>query len=539
MKHIVFIIIISFILLDSISAQQSCNWYTHLNGAVNEYVYKIRPLNNQHLLICGSVDKSGKIDTTTYFNCNLPSGFIAEFDEQKNVIFTKTFLNTTSTNDPNYFQTSAICKDVIKDNNGNYYAAVNFTGTLKLDSMQWNAEKGLLVVKLNASGQMLWHFFLEKTVLSSMCFDNSNNLVLLAYSPIQMYYTPANLFLIKLNTNNGATKKYLIGNNAFSDIKTGEMVFKDSYFYLTCSFVDSIDFSNSQKIKSPKNSTAVLKLDTNWIIQNYVIFTGKDNKNNIINDLDMDSNGNIFVIGTYNSNNLHINDTIRLTKSTIASRMFLTKLNSNFQHLWTKQEVQNPANINTYGMREGCNLTLDNQNNLYALGYYYNSIILGTDTFTNNSLLLFKYDNNGQYLLSEKIAGVSGKTYNLEYFNNHLYLSAPFTSTVTVCQNTLSSSGSFNDTYIAEMDKLTNISSSQNEFNPISIFPNPAHQFIFISNNLNEKTEYEIVDITGKIVRSGIIEHSYIPVRDLVNGAYILQLKTNKRNSHFKILIQH
>ncbi len=529
-----------FYLFEFISAQQSCNWYAHLNGPLNDYVHKIRPLNNQHLLIGGSVENTAKIDTTTYFNCNLPSGFITEFDNQKNVIFTKTFLNITAPVDPNYFQTTALCKDVMKDSNGNYYVAINFIGTLKIDSLQWNAENGLLIVKLNTNGKLLWHYFLEKAVPTSICFDSNNDLVLLAYSPIEMYYTPASLLLLKLNPNNGAVKKYLIGNNAFSDIKTGEMIFKNNNFYITCSFADSIDFSNHQKIISNKNSCTVLKLDTNWNIQKYTIFTGQDTRTNIINDFKIDANDNIFVIGTYSSLNFYINDTIRLTKPTIASRMFLTKLNSNFQHLWTKQEVQNPANSNNYGIREGYKLAVDPFNNLYALGYVYYSVILGIDTFANNSLIMIKYDNNGQYQLSEKIAGISGKYYDLEYANNHLFLSAPFSSSVSVCQTTISSSG-LNDSYVLEIDKLTDVFVAKKFEYSLDIFPNPADNYVHIhsTNFQNSFTQFSLFDITGKLIRSGNIEKSTIPLSQEKEGMYILQLKNDKQTVHQKLIIQH
>lgn len=539
-KYLSTSIICGLYFLEFFYAQQSCSWYAHLNGPLNDYVHKIRTLNNQHLLIGGSVENTAKIDTTTYFNCNLPSGFIAEFDNQKNVIFTKTFLNVTASVDPNYFQTTALCKDVMKDSNGNYYVAINFIGTLKIDSLQWNAENGLLIVKLNTNGKLLWHYFLEKAVPTSICFDSNNDFVVLAYSPIEMYYTPASLLLIKLNPNNGSVKKYLIGNNAFSDIKTGEMIFKNNNFYITCSFADSIDFSNHQKIVSNKNSCAILKLDTNWNIQKYTIFTGKDTRTNIINDFKIDANDNVFVIGTYSSLNFYINDTIRLTKPTIASRMFLTKLNSNFQHLWTKQEVQNPSNSNNFGIREGYKLAVDPFNNLYALGYVYYSVILGTDTFTNNSLIMIKYDNNGQYLLSEKIAGISGKDYDLEYANNHLFLAAPFSSSVSICQNTISSSG-LNDSYVLEMDKLTDIFISKKSEYTLDIFPNPADNYVHIhsTNFQNSFTQFSLFDITGKLIRSGNIEKSTIPLSHEKEGMYILQLKNDKQTVHHKLIIQH
>lgn len=174
------------------------------------------------------------------------------------------------------------------------------------------------------------------------------------------------------------------------------------------------------------------------------------------------------------------------------------------------------------------------------MGYVYYSVILGTDTFTNNSLIMIQYDNNGQYQLSEKIAGISGKYYDLEYANNHLFLAAPFSSSVSICQNTISSSG-LNDSYVLEMDKLTDIFILKKSESTLDIYPNPSDNYVYIRSTgfQNSFTQFSLFDRTGKLIRSGNIEKSAIPLSQEKEGMYILQLKNNQQTVYHKLIIQH
>ncbi len=65
----------------------------------------------------------------------------------------------------------------------------------------------------------------------------------------------------------------------------------------------------------------------------------------------------------------------------------------------------------------------------------------------------------------------------------------------------------------------------------ISIYPNPVSDRITIqlSNELkNSNSTYKIVDLTGRIIASGILNVSEIDVNQLLNGIYSLQINTEK-----------
>ncbi len=65
----------------------------------------------------------------------------------------------------------------------------------------------------------------------------------------------------------------------------------------------------------------------------------------------------------------------------------------------------------------------------------------------------------------------------------------------------------------------------------ISVYPNPAKDYITVSETLNEEVSLIITDLNGKIILiEDIIEGQKINISSLVSGSYILSLKSNKIN---------
>ncbi|HNR85275.1 MAG TPA: SBBP repeat-containing protein, partial [Taishania sp.] len=82
---------------------------------------------------------------------------------------------------------------------------------------------------------------------------------------------------------------------------------------------------------------------------------------------------------------------------------------------------------------EGYSITVDNQGNSYITGYFQNTAIFGSTTFTSNGyydIFIAKLDANGNYLWAKKAGGNSedvgssiavdsqGNSYVTGYFNN-------------------------------------------------------------------------------------------------------------------------
>ncbi len=75
----------------------------------------------------------------------------------------------------------------------------------------------------------------------------------------------------------------------------------------------------------------------------------------------------------------------------------------------------------------------------------------------------------------------------------------------------------------------------------ISIYPNPASDYIYVKSPDDEVVTISIIDIRGKIIQTKIIsdkKDNYIDVRSLTKGAYLIKIKTINTVNYRKILIK-
>jgi len=75
----------------------------------------------------------------------------------------------------------------------------------------------------------------------------------------------------------------------------------------------------------------------------------------------------------------------------------------------------------------------------------------------------------------------------------------------------------------------------------ILVYPNPADQFITVSNLNNEIYDYTIIDLNGKLVSKGKVfsDNQKIYTSNLLNGIYMLNLTNQKKSFSQKIIINH
>lgn len=71
----------------------------------------------------------------------------------------------------------------------------------------------------------------------------------------------------------------------------------------------------------------------------------------------------------------------------------------------------------------------------------------------------------------------------------------------------------------------------------ISLYPNPSSELITVENTKNN-TPYNIYDLNGKLVKSGVISNSTINVKSLSKGMYNLELKVGEQTVSKKVVKQ-
>jgi hypothetical protein len=91
---------------------------------------------------------------------------------------------------------------------------------------------------------------------------------------------------------------------------------------------------------------------------------------------------------------------------------------------------------------------------------------------------------------------------------------------------------------------ITSTREIENSINQISVYPNPAKDNLFISGiELNSDFEFSIIDVTGKVVKSGINSsvngNTVISVSELKNGFYFLTVNNNDVTVVKRITVTH
>lgn len=86
--------------------------------------------------------------------------------------------------------------------------------------------------------------------------------------------------------------------------------------------------------------------------------------------------------------------------------------------------------------------------------------------------------------------------------------------------------------------RTSNLSKDELSSNPLKIYPNPAKEFVIISNSLAGKISYQIFDITGKLMESRIIENQeIIDLKNYDAGIYTIRYKTENQEIFTEKLI--
>lgn len=90
------------------------------------------------------------------------------------------------------------------------------------------------------------------------------------------------------------------------------------------------------------------------------------------------------------------------------------------------------------------------------------------------------------------------------------------------------------DTYNPECE--TFLSTTENSVkNEISIYPNPASDFIYVKN-LKGLNSYKIFDLSGRIILQNILNEEKIDVQSLSKGNYIVQIIAKEKTLNFKFI---
>ncbi|WP_298224115.1 T9SS type A sorting domain-containing protein, partial [Flavobacterium sp.] len=81
------------------------------------------------------------------------------------------------------------------------------------------------------------------------------------------------------------------------------------------------------------------------------------------------------------------------------------------------------------------------------------------------------------------------------------------------------------------------LNNNQNDFENITVYPNPFEEVIHINGNING-VSYQVFSIDGKLIQKDKLLNNDIEFRDLPTGVYLLQLFYQEKVQTLKIIKQ-
>lgn len=317
------------------------------------------------------------------------------------------------------------------DSNGNIYITGVFAETADFDPNAGTANLtslggyDIFVQKLNNNGNLVWAKRMGGTLNDhglSIATDSAGNVYTIGVFSGTVDFDPnagiVNLtsidgsydtFIQKLDTNGNLVWIKQIGGTTTDNANS--ITIDGNGNILVSGFFDGVtDFDPGA---GTTNLTAVggtdiflLKLDTNgdfiWVKQ----MGGTDSEYGTF--IDSDSDRNVYMTGNF-AGTVDFDPgagTMNLT-AVAGSDIFVVKLDEDGTLLWAKQMGSNDNDA-------GLSLTIDNNNNVYTTGYFYQTVDFdpgaGTYNLTaynNSDIFVQKLDTNGNFVWAKYMGGLN------------------------------------------------------------------------------------------------------------------------------------
>lgn len=296
------------------------------------------------------------------------------------------------------------------DNNGYIYTVGNYStsifsfGTSNLTNSSSNSARDSYISKHSSLGETIW--------LKGISGVNNEEIL-----------------NIKIDTNNNI---YVLGAFNSPNLTIGTITLANIGYY------------DIYLAKFNSNG------DLNWIKS----ISGSDDDS--ANGLALDSSGNIYVGGRFNSNSITIGTTV-LTNPTTGGAAFLLKLDAFGNPIWNKI-------LNGSGHDYIEAVDVDSSGNIFITGGFYStSLNFGTTSISNTNnykdAFIAKYNSTGNFQWVKKIGGTNDEDVrNIKLDNNgNIYITGHFSSPNLNLGTTNLTLNSFQDIFLTKYDTNGNV----------------------------------------------------------------------------------
>jgi hypothetical protein len=278
-------------------------------------------------------------------------------------------------------------------------------------------------------------------------FDPSTSVYNLTPVPGFSGWAPASDVFIQKLDNQGSLVWAKSFGGTTKDIGTSITVDDNGNVYTTGYFGNTADFDPNSGIHNLTGGLSdifIQKLDNQG---NFVWAKKIGNSNNSleeVNSITLDKSGNLYIIGAFSETvdfdpNIGVYNLSAIGNSIYAKDIFIQKLDSNGNMLWTKSFGGNLDD-------NGTSIVIDDFNNIYATGYFSDTVDFDPNSgvynlISNGSADIFvqKLDSSGNMLWAKNFGGNLNDVANkitIDSWGN-IYTTGSFSDTVNFNSNSV------------------------------------------------------------------------------------------------------
>jgi hypothetical protein len=244
------------------------------------------------------------------------------------------------------------------------------------------------------------------------------------------------------------------------------------------------------------------------------------------NGIDVDSSGNSYITGEFQSNASFGSTT--LTSTSFLPDIFLARYDASGNVLWARGAGGSSGDY-------GRNIAVDGSGNSYITGEIEGSASFGSIPLPNSGgadIFIAMYDSSGNELwakgaggnLEDRASGIA-----LDAAGN-TYISGYFLGVASFGTTNITSSGS-SDIYIAKLNTAVANSIYNTSGFQISAYPNPFTNFLTVSLSTEAPATVTLTDLLGREVHWQVLipeaagtAVTLTPAHNLPSGAYLLRV---------------
>ncbi len=362
-------------------------------------------------------------------------------------------------------------------------------------------------------------------VSTGVCTDASGNVFITG-----LFFSPTITFGTTTLTNAGSMDIFIVKYDATGNVlwaksaggvygERGQSVCTDAsgnvfitgHFYSPTIIVGTTTLTNTNQTTDSTSDIFIVKYDASGNVLWAKSEGGGSNESG--QSVCTDASGNVFITGSFYSDNLYIGTTwLFKSEWDRYNDIFIVKYDTSGNVLWAKS-------AGGVGYDEGYAVCTDSTGNLF---------VTGTNSFTD--IFIVKYDTSGNVLWAKSAGGTGSDVssgVSIDASGNVIItggFGSPSISFGTALLTNTKTTVNSMDIFIAKLGGITGINDIKNS--NIKIYPNPTNNIINIEGlTKNENNTIQIFDVQGKLVITKTInEKGTIDLSELNKGVYVIKI---------------